>query len=565
MILRKTGVAFIAALMGWLWFALPAAAQKQFLRDDLVNDGQRLEEVLKRQISAQNPGAGAALRDGLAALNRGDARRAYQLGLLAAVATPQSSEAWRLISRAAQAIDPRDYRERWELRERSTAAGYLAYTRAANRNDEAAALQTLGEAFVKNESWRLALTAYRISLDLRDNGELRQTYEKLREEKGFRLSDYKVDSDIATPRVCFTFTEPLARGRVDFAPYVAISGGRGDFAVTAEDKQLCAEGLRHGERYAIVVRRGVPSAIPGESLLKNADYEIYVRDRQPAVRFTGRNYVLPKTGQDGIPVVTVNTPKLDVEVIRVGERNMINSIHSEEFLTQLSTTDAKKLADERGRKIWNGTMDIATDLNKDVTTTFPITQAAGEMAPGVYLLFARPAGQKVESDSDYDDGADVATQWFVVSDIGLTSFSGPDGVHVLARSLATAQPMAGVKLRLLARNNEVLAEAETDRSGNAKFDAGVTRGTLGLSPGLVQASLAGDHGFLDLKQSAFDLSDRGVKGRVAPAALDAFMYTERGVYRSGETVHLTTLLRDQKGAAVTGMPLTLIVKRPDGV
>ncbi|MGL4241312.1 MAG: alpha-2-macroglobulin family protein, partial [Beijerinckiaceae bacterium] len=133
------------------------------------------------------------------------------------------------------------------------------------------------------------------------------------------------------------------------------------------------------------------------------------------------------------------------------------------------------------------------------------------------------------------------------------------------RSLATAQPMAGVKLRLLARNNEVLAEAEPDRSGNARFDAGVTRGTLGLSPGLIQASLAGDHGFLDLKQSAFDLSDRGVKGRVAPAALDAFMYTERGVYRSGETVHLTTLLRDQKGAAVTGMPLTLIVKRPDGV
>ncbi len=56
-----------------------------------------------------------------------------------------------------------------------------------------------------------------------------------------------------------------------------------------------------------------------------------------------------------------------------------------------------------------------------------------------------------------------------------------------------------------------------------------------------------------------------MKGRVAPAALDAFLYTERGVYRSGETVHITTLLRDQKGAAVTGMPLTIIVKRPDGV
>ncbi len=234
--------------------------------------------------------------------------------------------------------------------------------------------------------------------------------------------------------------------------------------MTAEDRQLCVEGLRHGERYQISIRRGVPSAIPGESLIKTAEYDIYVRDRQPAVRFTGRNYVLPRTGQDGIPVVTVNTPKLDLEVIRIGERNMINSVHSEEFLTQLGSLDAKKIAEERGRKIWTGTMDVQADLNKDVTTTFPVTQAAGEMAPGVYVLLARPSGQKVESDSDYDEGAGVATQWFVVSDIGLTSFSGPDGVHVLARSLATAQPMAGVKLRLLARNNEVLGEAETDRT-----------------------------------------------------------------------------------------------------
>jgi uncharacterized protein YfaS (alpha-2-macroglobulin family) len=77
--------------------------------------------------------------------------------------------------------------------------------------------------------------------------------------------------------------------------------------------------------------------------------------------------------------------------------------------------------------------------------------------------------------------------------------------------------------------------------------------------------LGEDYGFLDLKQTAFDLSDRGVKGRVAPTGLDAFLYTERGVYRSGETVYLTSLLRDAKGAAVTGLPLTIVVKRPDGV
>ena len=44
-----------------------------------------------------------------------------------------------------------------------------------------------------------------------------------------------------------------------------------------------------------------------ETLSKSADFNIYVRDRKPLVRFTGKAYVLPRTGQRGIPVVSVNT------------------------------------------------------------------------------------------------------------------------------------------------------------------------------------------------------------------------------------------------------------------
>ena len=75
----------------------------------------------------------------------------------------------------------------------------------------------------------------------------------------------------------------------------------------------------------------------------------------------------------------------------------------------------------------------------------------------------------------------------------------------------------------------------------------------------------GDYAFLSLKGPAFDLTDRGVAGRAVTAGLDAFVYAERGVYRTGETVHLTTLLRDAQGVAVTGVPMTLVVDRPDGV
>ncbi len=79
------------------------------------------------------------------------------------------------------------------------------------------------------------------------------------------------------------------------------------------------------------------------------------------------------------------------------------------------------------------------------------------------------------------------------------------------------------------------------------------------------ASAKGDYAFLSLKAPAFDLSDRGVAGRPVPVGLDAFVYTERGVYRTGETVHITALLRDARGAAALNVPLTLVVERPDGV
>jgi uncharacterized protein YfaS (alpha-2-macroglobulin family) len=565
-----TLLARLALLLGLTLAAHPAIAQKAYVRNDLAADGQRLEERLKREVSAGVRPAADAIRTGEAALARGDARAALPQANAAVVAEPTNAAGWRLMARAANAIEPRDYRERWELRERAISAAYLAYQRSTGRNDEAASLGVLARLFEKNELWRPALTTYRLSLDLIDNASLRTAYEALREQRGFRLTSNKVDADAASPRACFEFSEPLARGRVDFAPYVAISGGRGDFAVSAEDKQICVDGLRHGERYAFVIRQGVPSAIPDEKLLKSADYEVYVRDRTPSVRFTGKNYVLPRTGQQGVPVVSVNTDRLDLEVMRIGDRNLINSVHSDDFLGQLGSYSASQIASDKGQSVWTGSMEVKSELNKDVVTAFPVIEAVGALKPGIYVMFAKPSGGKAAAPSDgdgdsYDDGTTRATQWFVVSDLGLTSFSGPDGVHVLVRSLANASPVANAELRLLARNNEVLATVRSDANGYARFDAGLAKGQGGNAPGIVTAGLGEDYGFLDLKQTAFDLSDRGVKGRVAPAGLDAFLYTERGVYRSGETVFLTSLLRDARGAAVSGLPLTLVVKRPDGV
>ena len=297
-----------------------------------------------------------------------------------------------------------------------------------------------------------------------------------------------------------------------------------------------------------------------ENLQKSADYSIYVRDRSPYVRFTGKAYVLPRTGQRGIPVVSVNTSSVQIQVHRIGDRSLIETVFGNDFQRNIDRYDRTRLQSEKGTLAWKGEMKIELVLNADVTTAFPVDQAIGDLKPGVYVMTAEPEGSR--RDEDYGQ---LATQWFIVSDLGLTAFSGSDGINVFINSLATTEAKAGIEVRLVARNNEVLASRTTDAAGFARFEAGLARGEGGLAPAMIIADGKGDYAFLSLKGPAFDLTDRGVAGRSVTAGLDAFLYAERGVYRTGETVHLTTLLRDSKGVAVTGVPMTLVIERPDGV
>jgi alpha-2-macroglobulin len=533
-------------------------ADKPFKRDDLSDAAIKLEAQIKSEAGPVAKPAAMLRTDADAAFRRSDFRTGLQiLGQIAATA-PDDSSNWLRLARDIFQIRPSTSSEGTFLMERASTAAYIAYQRAGNPGEEGDALAVLGRSLSERQMWRPALDALRMSLELREVAEVRGQYEKLRDEHGFRLLDYTVDSDSASPRACFQFSEDLAK-RTDFTPFVA-QAGNDKPALSSEDKQLCVDGLKHGEHYNINLRAGLPSGVK-EGLPKSAEFNIYVRDRKPFVRFTGRAYVLPRTGQRGIPVVSVNTPAVKVDVFRIGDRNLINTVIDSDFQKSLTRYQLSTLGDERGVKVWTGELATATTLNQDVTTAFPIDQAIGELQPGVYVMTAAPK----QPGSD-DDDSQLATQWFIVSDLGVTAFSGNDGVHVFVNSLASTDAVARAEVRLIARNNEILATRKTDDAGHVLFEAGLARGEGGLSPAMVTVSgEKTDYAFLSLKSNAFDLSDRGVSGRPAPAGADAFVYAERGVYRSNETVYLTALLRDGQGNALTGSPLTLVIERPDGV
>jgi uncharacterized protein YfaS (alpha-2-macroglobulin family) len=550
----RAGIA--AALM--ILAAIPAySADKAYQRKDLDDAAITLEAQINSDAGTVTKQAAALRRDADAAFQKNDFRAGMTVLGQVVTAEPADAASWLRLSRTVLQIKPRDDKERALLLDRASTSAYIAYQRASDRNLEADSLVVLGRALTDLKEWRPALDALRLSLDLRETADLRGQYERLRIEHGFRYLNYSVDTDSVSPRACFQFSEALPGRRTDFSPFVAVAGVDRP-AVSINDKQLCVEGLKHGERYSITLRAGLPSVVR-ETLAKSADFTIFVRDRKPFARFSGKAYVLPRTGQRGIPIISVNTGAVALSLYRIGDRNLIDTVLGYDFQRNLSRNEAERIGSERGAKVWSGELVVEQKLNTEVTTEFPVEQVLKDLAPGVYAITATAQG--VVSD-DYEQ---LTTQWFIVSDLGLTAYSGQDGIDVFIHSLASADARGYVSVRLIARNNEVLATKSTDRSGFVHFDAGLARGEGGLAPAAIVVTDKADYAFLSLKSPAFDLSDRGVSGRQAPAGLDAFVYTERGVYRTGESVAVTALLRDARGSAAASVPLTLVVERPDGV
>ncbi|MEM8973823.1 MAG: alpha-2-macroglobulin [Pseudomonadota bacterium] len=543
-------------------FAVLAADKtSQFQHEGVARDAGRYEAWLQKAYkrTPRNTTTRKLFFEGRRILNGGQDPRGAARNF-ARVVTIEANHArgWLLLAQSLLTI-PKDQQkgsENYSIPVNASGAAYLAYQRATREQTKAAALSILAQALVRRSYWRPALDAYKKSLQLDDTPKVRQAYQQLRAERGFRITNYRVENETTSPRLCIEFSETLKDGEIDFAKYISVNG-KDPENVNAEGQNLCIDGFKHGRRFEVDVRAGLPARID-DQLHKNSQLTVYVRDRSPTVRFTGRGYVLPSRGQSGIPVVSINAEQIAFKIYRIGDRGLVGAVTGGTVGNKLRSWDLRELKQRTGQQLFAGKLTVKKDLNKEITTAIPVSKALPKMRPGVYAISASAAGAKT-------DGEDLATQWFVVSDLGLTSLNGRDGIHVFVRSLESAGPVAKASVKLVARNNEVLGTANTDERGYARFDGALGNGEGGLAPAvLVAEGPKGDYSYLDVSQAAFDLTDRGVKGRDAPGPIDAYMYTERGVYRPGEEVNVTSLVRDRKAAAAS-VPVTMVVLRPDGV
>ncbi len=486
---------------------------------------------------------------------KGDLRNAMRW-TGAAVSRRDTSDLWTEYARLslAQETDKRSEKRRHAAR--ALRASVNAYLRGLSEGARVNALMVMGDTLERLDRGRDTVAALRLAESIQPRADVRDALEAAVAKYGFRITDHRADNESASPRICAEFSEPLIQAGTDYSPYVRLPDP--GLAVEAQDTQLCIEGVQHGERYRVTFREGLPAA-SGETLMKDVEITLYVRDRSPKASFPGRAYVLPRAAGAAIPIDTVNLDTVDLKLRRISDRNLLRTIQEDYFARPLSAYRAGDFTDEIAEDVWSGKGEVQNELNRTMTTRLPLGEVLADEPPGIYALTARVPGKRRHDDPG-------ATQWFVLTDLGLTTMKGTDGLHVFVRGLSDAAAREDVSLTLVSRANRKLATRRTDARGHALFPAGLTRGEGGSAPALVMAETGGEEmTFLSLSGPAFDLSDRGVSGRPPAPPVDVFLTPDRGAYRAGEVIRATALARDEQAKAITGMPLTAILSRPDGV
>ncbi|MFD2698119.1 MG2 domain-containing protein [Mesonia sediminis] len=155
--------------------------------------------------------------------------------------------------------------------------------------------------------------------------------------------------------------------------------------------------------------------------------------------------------------------------------------------------------------------------------------------------------------SYYEDDR-FATINILGSDLGLIVKEGTDNTyHISANNLLNTQPESKTKVSLYNYQKQLLSQAYTNKNGQVKLKSKQQAAFVVAQKGkqYAYAKLSGGNA---LSLSKFDISGQEVQG-----GLKGFIYTERGVHRPGDTIHLNFVLNDIENPLPKKHPVQLSV------
>ena len=352
------------------------------------------------------------------------------------------------------------------------------------------------------------------------------------------------------PALAVIFATPLDAER-DYQDFLHVtSDGKavdGAWVLSDSRRILYFPHIQPQRSYTVRVRRGLTAA-NGSQLVRAMEVKVTTRKITPAAGFASQGSVLPGAISEGLPIMTVNVPEVDIQFLRVKPDKLATFLNAYyhgqrsygyyELNRMTSFTESVYLA------------RFTTEAKPDTRTIthIPVQDIDELRTPGLYIAIMSLPGKFTYS---------YNTTFFVTSDLGLHTRVYADSMDVYMSSLNSGKALADVRVELLDGKGKLIEKVFTDAAGRAVF-----RGRPEKDQVLV-ARQDDNLAILSFQQSALDLSEFPVTG--APQNdLEVFVYSSRDLYRPGESVDLSLLLRDGDGRSVTAQPLSLSLKRPDG-
>ena len=359
------------------------------------------------------------------------------------------------------------------------------------------------------------------------------------------------------------------------------------------------------------------------SLLKNAEGKAlgseYTQtfssaDIAPAVELAFTGSILPDATEVVLPFRAVNLSAVDVKVIKVYENNMLM------YLQDNSTLDEGNDLRRSGRLIYKGTVRLDSDPGKDLHRwqDFSIDLSSFfRKEPGAlyrirlsfrqeYSLYNGGVAMDAASSAmvstsrasvtredemiwdhpdayyydnyydwevyDWNDRDNPATpSYYMVSErfpacsllasnIGIIVKSAGGGEYwVSANNIATTEPLSGAEVKAYSFQLQELGSAKTDGKGFAQLS--VKSG----KPFVFTVRKDGQTGYLrSVDGEEKSLSRFDVGGKELQSGMKAYIYGERGVWRPGDTLHVSMMIEDRDREVPHNHPVTMELYTPQG-
>ncbi|HEY4284195.1 MAG TPA: MG2 domain-containing protein [Chthoniobacterales bacterium] len=152
------------------------------------------------------------------------------------------------------------------------------------------------------------------------------------------------------------------------------------------------------------------------------------------------------------------------------------------------------------------------------------------------------------------------SRFILITDMGMLTKRNADGSNDLfVMSIKEGKPLPNVVVDLLGKNGIALQTAKTDEDGHCAF-VNAQKFIREKTPVAFVARNGDDVSFIPYaredRQMNFSRFDTDGVENVLPENLDAFVFTERGIYRPGDEIHIGVVVKQRNwGGQLKGLPI----------